>query len=862
MKSLMSASNKQDGVHKLYSFSAMICIALCLACAAASAGGNQVRNSGFEEVENGRFEDWESTGESDQVTPKAVTGIWQRATCKVDGREGGDSVTFHLYTNKGSTGSIWIDNVTVSPARSLKNPSFEEKSKAGGVVGWAGGGTVFSDARRRSHGRRSLRITSDERSLPLNPWFTAQIYQEIPLEAGKEYSVSFDYMVGDDFVGTARGYIMDATGSVTRQTNFQDTEIRGARDECERYVCVLSPRQEEPVELRQRVDVMPDMNLEASVEANNPKLDGSVTLIVEDAASKEVLGQAALSEGKEKWLTLRTRFQSRSSEVVLRVVARGQGEVEVDNVAITPPQPIPPLQEVEWLPVSEDFTLPSALRVSIEGDSGAVLEQGLAMLADDLAALSDVTVETVEPGDAPFTIAIGPEYALADNGDESYSLEIDEQGIRIQAGTEAGAFYGLMTVLQLLREGEAAPVALACDVTDYPDMPLRGVLYGDPEQAARWKMNTLTLSTGYPVSRDERDKLHEAVAKYQRLNLEVIPYFHSIEGGYYVQQQNPNLATGIWVKGEKMTLKGVEPSPLANPFVIRTELTDVALASADGKRRYRIGKDYDVVDGDMAWPYTQENPKPFAVVRTAGSSIPSGATVLASYDHVSLWRGPRYDIHIPYCPLEPEVRRLMGEYMKNLARDFPFRYINTTHDLQEFGPSAAQLATDSRVIASGKSPIELLAEDVRFLDKSAKAGRADVRLLDTVGVVNDDSRQAGPKLPRDTHIEIWGHEAAWPVIYGRASVAYWSKLGFETSAQPWYDRRNVRAWAQVIAEARAKGYPCKGVMVACWPDVQAGEDARERNLRGMEEGAIVSWKIPQEGDRRFIQLPPLEPEEN
>ena len=49
------------------------------------------------------------------------------------------------------------------------------------------------------------------------------------------------------------------------------------------------------------------------------------------------------------------------------------------------------------------------------------------------------------------------------------AITIDAQGIRIEAGAEAGAFYGVMTVLQLLREGEVAPVALACDVTDYPD---------------------------------------------------------------------------------------------------------------------------------------------------------------------------------------------------------------------------------------------------------------------------------------------------------------------------------------------------------------------------------------------------------
>ena len=49
-----------------------------------------------------------------------------------------------------------------------------------------------------------------------------------------------------------------------------------------------------------------------------------------------------------------------------------------------------------------------------------------------------------------------------------------------------------------------------------------------------------------------------------------IPYFLTMDGGYYVQGINPNLAAGIWVQGEKVTLKGTEPSPLANPYAIRT----------------------------------------------------------------------------------------------------------------------------------------------------------------------------------------------------------------------------------------------------------------------------------------------------
>ena len=286
-------------------------------------------------------------------------------------------------------------------------------------------------------------------------------------------------------------------------------------------------------------------------------------------------------------------------------------------------------------------------------------------------------------------------------------------------------------------------------------------------------------------------------------------------------------------------------------------MTDIALTSADGKTRYRPGTDYEVIDGDMGYPYNQQDPRPFAVARTPGSSIPDGATVLASYDHVSHYRKSmnRSDVHIPYCPLEPETRRLMGDFMRDLVTDFPISLINTAHCLEEFRPAASHLETDSRVIASGKSPIELLAENVRFLDKAAKAGRTDARMLQWAGHVNEYARAAGPLLPRDAHVNIWGYDAAWPVIAGREAVAYWSELGLETSVMPWYNITNVRAWAQVVAEARANGYPCLGMIDSCWA---SGPDPSG----GVEETAIVSWKIPRQGDRRFVALPPARTQEN
>ena len=318
-------------------------------------------------------------------------------------------------------------------------------------------------------------------------------------------------------------------------------------------------------------------------------------------------------------------------------------------------------------------------------------------------------------------------------------------------------------------------------------------------------------------------------------------------GGYYVQKINPNLAAGIWVEDERVALKGAEPSPLANPYVIRTKLTDVKLKSQDGAKEYKIGVDYQVIDGDMGFNYVAQDPKPFAVARLAGSAIPDGSTVLAGYDWVSHHRASdgRTETHIAYVPLEPQTRRSMDEFLTGLVKEYPIPYTLYGNCLHEFGPNDAQLATDSRVINSGKTPIQLFAEDISFQAAAVKKGNPGAKAMFWSGNINTPYvRAAEPLISRDAHVQVWGYNANWPAVYGWEAVEYWSKLGFESSVMSWDNLRNVRGWAQVVARARAKGYPCLGMINACWG----------KRTGGFQETAIVSWKIPGEGEKGFVSL--------
>jgi hypothetical protein len=825
--------------------SSAVKVGLVCACLAAFQNGgnavsqgNLVRNGGLEETVSDGFPHWIASG---KVAAETVSGVWRRLSCKF--RSGThDKVGFSFEVPQGASGSVWVDNIVLSSGLRLQNPGFEEWDDRGGPAGWTVSNhkvTIFPDATRVSEGKRSLRLTHEHEAVPMT-----LLWQRLAVEPNHEYTLSFDIFVGDDFQGEMKGWFWEPTLHHSLDfdyANLLTSSLVEERDRLGRTVATLRPATGAPAGLSQVVAVPPGANLQAGVDYDNSAFKGVMRFSLEDVASGQVLRQWGVADSHPKWQRHRVAFQSVSAQLRVRVSAEGEGILRVDNVAVTYPEIVPPLQQVRWLPAARNYRLPSRLLVSVKGPAGKVIETGLALLSNDCQP-HGTTVEKTTSAQAPVRVLIGAQYAVKGRGSEAYGLTVGPQGVTIRAGQEAGAFYGLMTLLQLLEARDGKPVLLACEVTDYPDMPMRGILYGDAEQAARWKMNTFMVSTGCPVAPPEIRELRTLVDQWHSLNLQVIPYFLTLFGGYCVQKQNPNLAAGVWVKGEKLVLLGAEPAVLAHKYVVRTPLSDVVLTSPDGTTTYQLGVDYEVINGDIAYPYDAPNPKPFAVARLAGSAIPDGGDVLASYDYV------QPPVHIAYVPLEPQVQDLMGAFLANLTKEFPFPYINTSSCLHEFRPTAEQLASDSRVIKSGRQPIELLVEDTVLQDAAIKRGNPQARLLQWAGNVGDYVKAAGPHLPQDALINIWGYDANWPATYGREAVEYWTKLGHETSVMPWDNLRNVRGWAQVVAEARSKGDPCLGMIGSIWAG-RAG---------GFRETAIVSWRTPRPGEDNYVALPLME----
>lgn len=106
---------------------------------------------------------------------------------------------------------------------------------------------------------------------------------------------------------------------------------------------------------------------------------------------------------------------------------------------------------------------------------------------------------------------------------QGYRLSITADGVDLVAGDEAGAFYGVCTLVQMLRQCEAELPAGA--IEDSPDFPLRGVmldisrskvptlqtLFDLVDLLAGWKINHLELYTEHTFAyEDHRDVWAEA----------------------------------------------------------------------------------------------------------------------------------------------------------------------------------------------------------------------------------------------------------------------------------------------------------------------------------------------------------------
>lgn len=123
-----------------------------------------------------------------------------------------------------------------------------------------------------------------------------------------------------------------------------------------------------------------------------------------------------------------------------------------------------------------DWALPSHALIALDAPQPAALTPTARRLQHTLAAFADAQWEIVAGTAAPkaqvgLTLSVVPGAVRHPQG---YEMTITAEGIHIVADAPAGAFYGVMTLIQILQQrGKALPTLR---IRDWPDFPNRGVM--------------------------------------------------------------------------------------------------------------------------------------------------------------------------------------------------------------------------------------------------------------------------------------------------------------------------------------------------------------------------------------------------
>lgn len=154
---------------------------------------------------------------------------------------------------------------------------------------------------------------------------------------------------------------------------------------------------------------------------------------------------------------------------------------------------------------------PKPKKMEMTGEAFTVPEVVTVSLPEELNTLADILHETLK-GKNTVSVSKDEEAAvrfLRDEtlGDEAYGIVVSGDGVRISYRTRQGAYYGLVTLGQILRQcGGTVP---GCDISDEPSLAVRGYM--------------LDISRGKVASLDDLCEYVDRLAgmKYNQLQLYV-----------------------------------------------------------------------------------------------------------------------------------------------------------------------------------------------------------------------------------------------------------------------------------------------------------------------------------------------------
>ncbi len=190
------------------------------------------------------------------------------------------------------------------------------------------------------------------------------------------------------------------------------------------------------------------------------------------------------------------------------------------------------------------FEVPTTLNFIIKGSSG-MKNIGLENFATLLKTELGTVIRQDGKGNGK-SIRIEKKKDIGlKGGEEAYWLEVEKEGIKITATSEAGVFYAIQTLSQLITANRTGKSIPCLAIKDYPDIPVRGwqddisrgpiptmdFLEKEVSTLAAYKLNAITLYTEHVF----KMKKHPTLAPDDGITEEQIAELSAYAAGYHVQ---------------------------------------------------------------------------------------------------------------------------------------------------------------------------------------------------------------------------------------------------------------------------------------------------------------------------------------
>lgn len=454
-------------------------------------------------------------------------------------------------------------------------------------------------------------------------------------------------------------------------------------------------------------------------------------------------------------------------------------------------------------------------------------------------------------------------------GDEGYYLDIAPDSILIVANKPNGLFYGVVTLLQIIRFDQNTLKVPAVKIVDFPDCKVRGVhildidydkIKQELDTMSQLKINTVVFSDWdyFSLNKGNFSKVIKEIFNYSRQRfIEPIPEVSGLGSALAMLRRKPYLAEGIWVENKHFKFINDEAIPIesrepALVNVIRTEDSNIEVKDLSKTKLYKENIDYKVIDGSIPYSYSagdklsysySMDDKPTKIIRVPSGRINDGEEVLVSYDYIENKCASWAPWSVPYCLSSQAAYKVVSSAMEDVIKLLNPTYIS-------IGISEIRgMNRDSRCRKRNLTNAQLLAEHINKLYKFIKSIDPNIKVIMWDDMINPwhnggledyqvnfggphgKTDLAADLISKDIIVTIWWFWGDDRLQKMKNSPGYFGNKGFDYLVSSWKDKRNIRDWIKIANDNKRK---CLGVIDTTW-------DGWFNNVEGIKYTAELSW---------------------